>query len=447
MKKLYALLGFVLVSFFSAQGQFTTGNLVVVRLGNGTTNYGGGSAARCFLDEYTTTGTLVQTIPMPVTTVGSNRRFFINNGLFGAMLTLSGDKRYLLLPGYDTDEFTTPLASITAAIAPRIVARIDKSGNINTSTATGGYDGEAIESAYSTDGNSIWTLGTTFSSPASGGLRYQTIGSTSSALLNNNPLLGGYNLQEFNNQLYVSYYTNTIVAISAVGTGFPTAGTPALTTLNGLPTTSFTPLGFFMADLNPSIPGPDVIYVCDPDLNGITANSITKFSLVGSSWVRNTSVALTEPRGLTGVVNGSTVTLYATSATGLHSLVDASGYNNAVTATVTNLATAPGNARFKGIAFAPSDFPTAVKNTESIKMNRVYQRSTNELQLEFTSTKPAAVSITVTDISGRQWSSTNYRAVTGVNTPVINIRGLQKAVYLITVINGTEKTVTRFAKQ
>lgn len=446
MKKLYAVFLLIFLNILCAEAQFTPGNLVVVRLGNGTTTYFGGDAARCFLDEYTPTGTLVQTVVMPTTTVGSNRRFFINNGLFGAMLTLSADKRYLLLPGYDTDEFTAPLTSITAVIAPRIVARIDINENINTSTLTGGYDGEAIESAYSTDGVNIWTVGSAFGNPASGGLRYQTFASTSSTLLNNNPLISGYNLQAFNNQLYVSYITNSIYAIGAVGTGFPASATPVITALPGLPTTSFTPLGYFIADLNVAVPGPDVIYVCDPDLNGSTANSITKFSLVGSTWVKNTSVSLTAPRGLIGIVNGNTITLYATSATGLHSLIDASGYNNAVTATINNLATAPGNAKFKGIAFAPSVFTTGVREPETIKIKKVYQRSASELQVEFTVTKPANVQISVTDIGGKQLSVLSYRSVTGFNVTSIPVEGLQKAVYLVTISNNGEKTVTKFVK-
>jgi hypothetical protein len=448
MKKIVFLGLTLFVWQLSLVAQFTSGNIVVARLGNGTTVYNGGAAARCFLDEYTPTGTLVQTVAMPVTTVGSNRRFMLNNGLYGGMLTLSGDKRYLLLPGYDADEFTQPLTSITAAIAPRIVARIDFNETINTSTLTGGYDGEAVEAAYSTDGNSIWTVGTAFGNPASGGLRYQTLGSTSSVLLNNNPLLGGYNMQAFNNQLYVSYFTNTTTAIGAAGTGFPTTGTPTLTSLPGIPSSSFLPLGFFMADLNTSVPGPDVIYICNPDLNGTTANTITKYSLVAGTWVQNNSVSVSSPRGLTGSVNGNTVTLFATSSTNLYSLIDASGYNANITATLTNLATAPGNATFKGIAFAPTNFPTSVSELQSsIQQLKVYQRSATNLQVEFTSAKPATASITITDASGKTAASVNYRAVNGTNITSMNIHKLPAGVYFVTISNGTEKTVTKFVKQ
>ena len=52
---------------------FTPGNLVIYRVGDGTSPLAG-TGNPVFLDEYTTAGTLVQSIPMPTTVVGANRR-------------------------------------------------------------------------------------------------------------------------------------------------------------------------------------------------------------------------------------------------------------------------------------------------------------------------------------------------------------------------------------
>jgi hypothetical protein len=447
MKKLYVIIFLMLLNAFNINAQFSSGNLVVVRLGNGTV-YNGGAAARCFLDEYTTSGTLVQTIAMPVTASGGNRKFMLNNGFYGGQITLSGDNRYLLVPGFDVDEFSQPVTSFTPAIAPRIVARIDKNGTVNTTTSTGAYNGESIEAAYSTNGTNIWTCGTNINNDGTGGIRYLTFGATTSTLINAGASFVGFRaLGAYNNQLYVTAdYGNT--SLATVGSGFPTT-TASVTNLPGMPNNnSPIPTGFFLADLDAGIAGPDVIYFLDGNaFGGATANTLSKYSLVSGTWVKNNAINIDNPRGMTASVSGNSVILYVSTSTGLSKVTDATGYNANMTASFASIAAAPANTSFKGVAFAPSDFPTSVREVESIKMSKVYQRSTNELQVEFTSTKPAAVTITITDVSGKQISNFNYRATTGVNSTVLNISGLQKAVYLVTIINGKEKTVSKFIKQ
>src|SRR5262249_17571744 len=52
---------------------FTSGNLVVYRVGDGSAALGSGATA-VFLDEYTPGGVLVQSIALPTTISGANRR-------------------------------------------------------------------------------------------------------------------------------------------------------------------------------------------------------------------------------------------------------------------------------------------------------------------------------------------------------------------------------------
>src|SRR5262245_8201285 len=88
-------------SSLRAAGAFSPGNLVIYRVGTGT-----GSLLNTgnpvFVDEYSPAGTLVQSIALPTTTVGSNRRL-ISSGTASSegMLTRSADGRYLVLAGYD----------------------------------------------------------------------------------------------------------------------------------------------------------------------------------------------------------------------------------------------------------------------------------------------------------------------------------------------------------
>lgn len=436
---------FFLVGFLNAQ--FTSGNLVVVRLGNGTV-YNGGAAARCFLDEYTTSGTLVQTIAMPVTASGGNRKFMLNNGFYGGQITLSGDNRYLLVPGYDVDEFSQPLTSFTPSIAPRIVARIDKNGTINTTTSTGAYNGESIEAAYSTNGTNIWVCGTNINNDGTGGIRYLTFGATSSTLINAGASFVGFRvLGAYNNQLFVTAdYGN--ISLASVGSGFPVTAA-ALSNLPGLPTNnSPIPTGFFMADLDAGVAGPDVIYFLDGNVfGGATANTLSKYSLVSGTWIKNNAINIDNPKGMTASVAGNSVTLYVTTNSGISKVTDATGYNANITAAFSSIAAAPANTFFRGISFTPSDFPTAVRTVENIRMSKVYQRSANELQVEFTGKKRSRVTITISDVSGKQVSNLSYMAEAGMNATVLNIGGLQKAVYLVTIIDGTEKTVSKFVKQ
>jgi len=427
--------------------QFATGNLVVVRLGDGTTVNNGGAAARCFLDEYTTGGTLVQSVAMPVVTNGLNRRFFLNNGFTSGLITLSTDKRYLLLPGYDVAEFSQPVSAFTSAVAPRIVARIDKNKIINTSTVTGAFGNENPESAFSTNGTDIWVLGGN-GVANEGGLRFLTFGSTGSVVLNNSNL-AAYQLQIFNNQLYASCeFTN--VSIGAVGTGIPTTGSPAISNLPGMPSASTTAIGFFMADLDATVAGLDVLYVCDRNgFGGPTANTITKYSLVSGTWVKNNSVSVTNPIGLTGAISGNSVTLYATGSTTLYSLTDATGYNANMTASLTSLATAPGVATFKGVAFAPSEFDltSAVNEVSTIAISKVYQTSVNTLQVEWSSKKPGSSQILINDITGRVVTSASVKSASGLNRTHLTITSLPAGTYLVRIIKDKEIQVQKFIKQ
>ena len=161
------------------------------------------------------------------------------------------------------------------------------------------------------------------------------------------------NTDIFNGQLYVSTASGTAVRIGTVGTGLPTTSGQTITNLPGFPTTGTEPYEFTLFDLDASVAGPDTLYLADDG----AVDAIAKFSLVGGSWAPNGTIALTAPRGLTGFASGSTVSLFATNATGLSALTDASGYNATISGTLTPLATAPTNTAFRGLALAPIPEP------------------------------------------------------------------------------------------
>jgi hypothetical protein len=114
---------------------FTAGDVVVYRLGDGSTALSG-NGAPVFLDEYSPTGTLVQSVPLPTTASGSNKPL-VGSGSANSegMLTLSANDSDLVATGYDAAVGASNLSSSAAASVPRTVAVVNGSDTVNTSTA------------------------------------------------------------------------------------------------------------------------------------------------------------------------------------------------------------------------------------------------------------------------------------------------------------------------
>ncbi|XZF12718.1 beta strand repeat-containing protein [Chitinophagaceae bacterium MMS25-I14] len=335
-----------------AQQPFGTGNLVVYRAGDGTTALSSGGTA-VFIDEYTPAGVLVQSIPMPTTSVsgGNNRLVCSGTASSEGLIHVSPNGKYLAIAGYDAAVGT---ASVVSASTNRVVAVMNAQGVYGSTTMFSNmYSGNNIRSAITTDSTNIWTSGT--ASAATGGIGYTTAGATTALQLGS----GSSNTRAvniFNGQLYFSTSSGTNYRVAAAGTGLPTTSGQTYTGLTGLPTSTGSPYDFFIATLSG---GNQVLYLADD------AAGIQKYSLVSGTWVLNGSVGTGGDgyRGITGTINGNTVTLYATSATTatppvskLVAIVDTMGYNVAISGSntsLTTLVTAATNKVFRGVAFAP----------------------------------------------------------------------------------------------
>jgi triacylglycerol esterase/lipase EstA (alpha/beta hydrolase family) len=329
-----------------AQNQFTTGSIVILRVGDGIISPSGDYPV--FLDEFSISGNLIQSIPLPTTVSGSNNQLVLP-GLINAQgyLTRSYDKNYLVMTGYARDlGGSGSLASI---------GTIDKFKNINTTTVLSDY--LTPRSATSTDGTKFWMVGTN-------GVRYANKGASTSVLVSSNQQTNR-SIIISNGQLYASNGGALASCIGTTLTGLPENAGDSLTPLPGIPGTSAYQFVFF--DQNTSIPGPDVLYIA-------LESSVQKYSFVGSTWVLNGNIASSPGalwRGITGQIdatNTNHVALYITqnlSSPGkLLVLEDYSGYNGQFTGTPVVLATSPPNTNFKGIALSPgtSDlyYPTGV---------------------------------------------------------------------------------------
>jgi len=328
-------IGTLAVSAPASAAPFTPGNLALYRVGDGSAALTTGGTP-VFIDEYTPGGTLVQSLPLPVITNGSQRALVASGtATTEGMLSRSSDGNYLWLTGYATAVGTPSLASTLSAAVPRVAGRIDAVGNVNTTTALSDFsDAGNPRSAASDSGSRVWLAG------ATGGTRYATLGATTSVALAPAPAI----MRQTHIAAGQLYATTGAVpgGVYAVGSGLPTAPGQIPTLLAA--TTS--PNAVFI------VPSLQTMYVADD-----MAAHILKFAKqMDGTWAAAGSIAATGVRGLTGTVAGPVVTLFATSPGTLYTAVDNTGAGTASgTATATALASA--NTAFRGIALAPEWVP------------------------------------------------------------------------------------------
>ena len=224
---------------------------------------------------------------------------------------------------------------------PRVVARVDGSGNVDTSTILNAFTGNNPRGAVTDDGTHFWVTGAgTSGNPR--GIVYAPLGNVFANTLT--PV--GSNVTNARvgvisgGQLYLSTNNNSPPGLYKVGTGLPT--TPQAAT-QLVAAAGSDPYAFVFTD-------PSTLYVAD--LPGIK-----KYSFDGTSWVAEGSAAApSQLSGLTGRVEGGAVQLYATTLSGstVLAFTDSAASNATISGSFTTVTTAPANTVYKGIAFAPS---------------------------------------------------------------------------------------------
>jgi hypothetical protein len=319
-------------------GATTPGNLVVLRV-NSTAALSSAAATACFFDEYTTSGTLVQSIPLPIT--GTNS--FITSGSSGndGQLSRSQDRQYIMTAGYTSAPGTTGVAAVAATTAQRVVARLDKLGNVDTSTLLGttAFSGLSVRWAASVDGSAFWVGG------SATGVEYATLGGgTLATLTNSSALVNTRSGQVVGNTLYMGHGSGATTRIDAwPGNPPPTSGTGlVLNQQTGLPTSGTGMTGFALVSVNPTPTIKDTLYLTDN-------STIDKYVWNGSAWVAMGTVGTigaAEAYGITAIkVPGSqTVDIYftagSTAGNTIQHIQDASGYNQTMTGTAAVIVTA-----------------------------------------------------------------------------------------------------------
>jgi hypothetical protein len=337
----------------ASHAQYTPGNLVVLRIGDGAATLTNASAPT-FLDEYTPAGVLVNSITLNNAAGTANKLTNTGNSTSEGILTLSADGRYLLAAGYNSEVGVASISGTTAAAVARTVARIDANRTVDISTAlTNAYSGGNIRGAASTDGGSFFLSG------SSGGVRYATLGAATSSSISTT-IASTRAVRIYRGRVYFSTGSGTSPGIYLIDLASNTASgqtaTPFLPTGSG--TNSASPYGFVLFDRDPNVPGFDAAYVADDGV-GTPTPGIQKWSFDGSAWTLQ-GVIGTAYRGLTGTTNpDGSITLYATTNTSaggnqLVTVTDMNAYNAApsTTAVVVRVTAVP-RAALRGVDFAP----------------------------------------------------------------------------------------------
>ena len=304
---------------------FTAGNLLVERIGDGTTGLTNAAAA-VSLQEFQTTGSAVRTISLP----SSGENQVTDSGTATSNGYLNVFNGYVAVSGYNSAAGTASVAGTNTKVGT--VFNGDSTVASRTLFPTGGaagtppspFSGNNFRSMIATGANSFYATGTASGNPNTGGAWYYDgsnftqVSSTAAGQPTNLR-----NVEIYGGQLYVSSSTGTSLGISAIGTGLPTAAGSASNLVINMGAGA-SPYGFVMFDTNGDAVL-DVAYIADD--RTATGGGLQKWTLSGGTWTQswallvNASGALQAAagtgfaglRGLTGTwdaVNGAQ--LYAT---------------------------------------------------------------------------------------------------------------------------------------
>ena len=399
-------IGFVaamLATCVAGAAPFTPGNIVVSRVGTGATL--SSAATAIFLEEYTPTGTLVQTIPMPTVVAGAHAPLTVQGtATTEGIVTRSQDGAFLVLGGYGTVPGTAAPSGVASATINRVVGLVDSQGNINTTTKlSNAYSSGSFRGAATADGNQFWMTG------GNEGVRTAAFGATTSSLVSTtvtNTRVAG----AFGGQLYITSASGSFQGVNAVGAGLPTTSGNALTLVASAAGNASQ---FVLLDLNAGVAGLDTIYVAN-------SAAVLKFTFNGATWTAAGSATSANGNviGLAAVSNGSTVSLYGATGTAFVRMTD-SNPTGALTGAFGNPVLAATGTAFRGVALAPASGAVSTPPTGSgtATPNTVALSGTTLLTVSvIAGANPASTGITVTaNLSGIGGSSSQALNDTGTN--------------------------------
>jgi hypothetical protein len=365
-------------------------------------------------------------LPQTTTTTGDGVTDYAVSGEYGSSsegtLELSADGHSLVIAGYAVNAATynaggaavygnaaeaqsTSIQGGQFTAVARAIVDISANGTVDSSTALYNvFNTNNPRSVATVNGTTFYIAGQGVKGDTTQGVFVAQDGAGKATALNSAD--DAHTVEIYNNQLYVSQDSKQPSSggtsnISTVGTGLPTA-TSSETVLPGISqtvtlsagqgnsvnassgTVHLSPENFFFANAT-------TLYVADggnPKQGGLGDGGLQKWSLVGGTWTldytlsaglglvsaaskENTGTGVggsgglndsTGLIGLTGLVSGNTVTLFATNSTlgdldqtYLYRISDSLGATTMPTnVSFTTVLTAAADSNIRGVAFAPT---------------------------------------------------------------------------------------------
>jgi hypothetical protein len=343
MKRTLYFATLVLLAVAANADPFTAGDLAVLQVGDGSAGLTSSSTA-LFIDEFTTSGTWVQTIAIP--TAGGTALTESGTASSEGALTLSSDGSVLTFAGYAASSGVASIASTAAATYSRGVGVINASGTYSrVATGSSAFDGNNVRSAVS-DGQNYWLAGTA-SATGNSGIWYSAGGGVPVQVSSGN----FRNANIANGNLYISTSSGTpgVYGFSGLPTGTATSSL-LLAVTGGTPS----PYDFALS------PDGTYAYVAD-DRSGKTYGGIERWNLSAGVWTMayNLAPGTTSNDGMrqfTVDFSGTHPVIYGTTVEGsANRLVEVT--DTGAGSAFTLLATAPANEVYRGVDFTPTQVP------------------------------------------------------------------------------------------
>jgi hypothetical protein len=344
-----SLILFSCLSNVLALAQFTSGNLVVLQLGNGASPLIN-SGNQILLREFSPLGVLGFSVAI---STSLNPMVIGGSALSEGALSLTPNGKFLVFAGYASDlTYTASLSAASSFAINRGIGIVNVAGTYSRIvTSNAFYSGNSIRSATSDGNNNYWAAG------ANAGANY--FGTNAPIATLQNSITNTRNVIAFNGNLYLSTGSGS-PGIYKVGNGFPLSAPQTCSLIintsgSGINTAS--PFAFYFNNTQ------TICYVAD-DRTPINGGGIQKWVNAAGTWTLAYTLSTGGSFGARAVVadfSGNNPKVYATTSEGSANRLIAI-LDQGVASTATALATASFNTIFRGLAFAPFCGAAAINN-------------------------------------------------------------------------------------
>lgn len=359
----------IAISGSAMAGIFGSGNVVVERIGNGTTTLSSAATAVSVI-EMNTAGVTQQQLDLP--TSGSSQ--VTDSGSATSNGYLNVYNGLLAVSGYNAASGTASVASSNTKVGTVIgsdgsVASATR--NLFPTSGTMPFTGNNFRSMIATGANTFYASGTGSGTPSTGGLWYANNGSFTqiSSTATGQPT-NMRNVEIYGGNLYTSSAASTGYGVWQIGTGLATTAGQTSTLLINAGAGAST-YGFVLFDTN-SDGTNDLAYLADDRTTA--GGGLQKWVLTGGTWTNSWSVLVNGTgatsttagagfagiRGLTGTwdaLNGAQ--LFATTTETSNNRVIAFSDTGSTPTSFTNLASAGTNYVFRGVDLTAVPAPGA----------------------------------------------------------------------------------------